>query len=103
VMVETMRSIAVIALLGSVASADTLRMESEDIETLHIANQEGAINTNNTSTLTIDLQAKGVALVKSTGANKEHNLYSSPSGSRNTDDTTAWTTTWKGTWAIAKD
>jgi hypothetical protein len=78
-------------------------MQSEDAETIHIGNQEGAINTNNSSSIAVDLQAKGRAAVTANGTNKEHNLYSSASGSRNTDDTTAWTTTWKGTWAIAKD
>lgn len=98
-----MRSIALLACLGSVASADTLRMQSEDAETVHIGNHEGAINTHNSAAITVELQANGRAAVKATGSNKEHNLWVSQSGSRSTDDSTVWTTTWKGTWVLAKD
>lgn len=77
-------------------------MEIEEAETTHIGHEQGAINTHDKLSIAVDLQSKGKAAVKAEGFNKEHNLWVSPSGNRNTDDSTVWTTTWKGSWVVAK-
>ena len=97
-----MRSLVVVACLSSVASAETLRMKVEDAETVHIANQGGAINSKTSRLVTLDLATKGRAVVVSAGSNSEHNLWVEPNGNRSTEDLTNWLTTWKGTWVIAK-
>jgi hypothetical protein len=74
----------------------TLRMQYVQGETLHIANQGGAINRHDEATVVIDLKPGYRLAVSDTGSRREHNLYKRFS----TDEKRAWTTRWTGTWRL---
>ncbi|HEY0252902.1 MAG TPA: hypothetical protein VGC41_15310 [Kofleriaceae bacterium] len=89
------RALALICCLAAPAVAEKLSYQHENWETVHIANNEGAINTADDLTVSIDLTDKKHVEITATGNSKEHNLFHD---GRNTDDVSAWTTTWKGTY-----
>ncbi|MFT3693333.1 MAG: hypothetical protein QM831_09355 [Kofleriaceae bacterium] len=88
------RVAALISLLAAPALAEKLSLQRMSAESLHIANNEGAINTDDELSITIDLADKHRVDIIAVGSSKLHNLYRN---GRNTDDDIAWTTTWKGT------
>jgi hypothetical protein len=98
---------AVVAAPGLAAAAPKptrLAMKRTDGTNLHITNQEGAIHWSADIRITVDLLADKKLVAVAKGTRGEHNLYAGGSGpSYNTDDETAWTTRWNGTWAIAGD
>lgn len=89
------RALALIGVLAAPAAAEKLSLQRVSAENLHIANNEGAIHTEDELTVTIDLAAKHRVDVIAIGSSKEHNLFRE---GRNTDDDTTWTTTWKGSY-----
>ncbi len=96
--------LVIVLVLATSAAADPnpTRLSMKRIEgtNLHIANQGGAINWRADIGVTIDLQPDQKLAMTAKGTRGEHNLYGGPS-SRSTDEDTAWTTRWSGTWAIA--
>jgi len=95
---------AVVAAPGlAVAAPEPTRLAMKRTEgtNLHIANQEGAIHESADIRITVDLLADKELVAVAKGTRGEHNLFAGgPGPSYNTDDETAWTTRWGGTWAI---
>jgi hypothetical protein len=75
--------------------ANTLEMRSEAAETVHVADNEGAINRRHASKVIIELLASGEVKGKDAGSSFEHNLFRTFS----TDEETVWADTWTGAWA----
>jgi hypothetical protein len=84
------------------ARAERLTMERVEAESLHLADQQGAINRRTDVTLAVDLGPKGRAEAIAKGTQAEHNLYVGPAGNTVTADTATWATVWRGTWARAR-
>jgi hypothetical protein len=96
------RALILLAILATPAAAERLTMRQADATNLHIANQGGAINWREDTTITLDLLAKGRTELVSKGTRSESNLYVQGTTSWTTKTEKTWTTTWKGTWKIAK-
>jgi hypothetical protein len=77
----------------------THAMQWEEGQTIHIANQGGAINRHRNVKLAVELSSSSKALVTESGTRSEHNLYRDYSS----DDTTKWLNIWQGTWSLAGD
>lgn len=67
-------------------------------ETIHIANQGGAINRHDDARVDVSMVGDKL-VVTDTGTFKEHNLYPTYS----TDDETTWANTWTGKFEISGD
>jgi hypothetical protein len=76
------------------ASAAPLEMRYLRSENLHIANQGGAINWFDETTLTLDLKSDGTLVGREAGKSREHNLYDSYT----TEELQTWTQQWSGRW-----
>ena len=77
----------------------THAMQWEEGQTIHIANQGGAINRHRNIKLSVELSSPDKVLVTESGARSEHNLYRDYSS----DDSTKWLNVWQGTWSLAGD
>lgn len=97
-----MRFLLALALVPSVAAADTLTAHISDGTNLHMAGNRGAMHWDKDIAITLELAAAGKATLSSAGTTKEHVLDGGP-GSRNTDDISTWTTKWNGTWTKSGD
>ena len=95
--------LAMIVLVSRVAAADRLRSHRLDRASIHLAGEDGAINTDVDFTVTLELRADGKVQVRSKGSSDEQNLYVEDHGSRNVDDAVHWTTRWSGTYTATPE
>jgi hypothetical protein len=82
-----------------VAAAGKHTMHWIHAETIHIANQGGAINRHDEATIAVDLLANDKIAITDAGTRNLHNLYKTYSS----DDTTTWANVWIGTYKISGD
>jgi hypothetical protein len=88
------------ALAASLASAGEKgatvhAMEWLEGETIHLADEQGAINRHGESKISIDLTDSKNVTVTERGSRSEHNLYANFS----TEESMTWSNAWKGTWS----
>jgi hypothetical protein len=76
-----------------------LEMRFEEADTVHIADQRGAINRGREAKVNVALLASGEVKGTDAGSSFEHNLFPTYS----TDEETIWTNTWTGTWTTKGD
>jgi len=98
----------VVIVASGLAAADPavtrLSMKRTEGTNLHIANHRGAIHWAAEITITVELRPDHQLEAVSTGTRSEHNAYAGAAGAGyDTDDDTAWTTRWTGSWATAGD
>jgi hypothetical protein len=98
-MIRRSVAVALVVLFPGVAAANPGKyaFEYTDGETIHIANQGGAINRHRQVRVSLELTADGKLAGSERGKWRLHNLYERYS----TDETSEWTHTWGGTWTLA--
>jgi hypothetical protein len=96
------RAVTTLALASALALASRAghaqpagsRMQYVAGETIHLANQAGAINRHDEASVEIELRGRHQVIVRDSGARAEHNLYRTFS----TADKVTWSNRWTGTW-----
>ena len=99
-----MRGLPLLVLIPAIASASPAKMHRVDATSVHIANDEGAMNWSEDEIVTLELGGNGKVTANASGTRHDHQLYSQHgTSSYNTDDVTKFTTSWTGTYKLAKD
>lgn len=94
------RAALVLVLVAGTAHADRFKMRKTDSTNMHLADQRGATHWRDDITVTVELRADKKLTAVATGTRGTHNYYNDgPGAPYNTDDDTAFTTKWTGTWS----